>query len=216
MTPTPAPSSPPTILAFKNLNVSSGKVSTSSPQIPPLSISWRHPPTVHFRKSPNFRQILCPSPPTTANGSLPCKRACCKTCPIHIPTKSFTSPNTGLTYPITTLADCKSSNLIYQLQCKKVKLFTLGKQVRCSQNVWMGTGPLARSRTLTCRYPSTPNPTSSLSRNVGPSALFINSRPRTPPTWNCLSTSFEIPQIPWYKHPITSPDLPHTYFPFPP
>ena len=50
-----------------------------------------------------------------------------KTCPIHIPTQSFTSPNTGLTYPITTLADCKSSNLVYQLQCKKCKAFYIGE-----------------------------------------------------------------------------------------
>ena len=68
----------------------------------------------HFRKPPNFQQILYPSPHTTASGSLPCNRTCCKTCSIHIPTQSFTSPNTGLTYHITTLADCKSSNLIYQ------------------------------------------------------------------------------------------------------
>ena len=52
-----------------------------------------------------------------------------------------------------------------------IYIFTLGKQVRCSRNVLMGTGPLARSQTLTSRYPSTPNPTSSLSRNAGESVL---------------------------------------------
>ena len=36
------------------------------------------------------------------------------------PTQSFTSPNTNLSYSITTLLDCKSSNLMYQLQCKKI------------------------------------------------------------------------------------------------
>ena len=31
-----------------------------------------------------------------------------------------------------------------------------------------------------------------------------------------VGTSFETPPIPRYKHPITSPDLPHPYFLFPP
>ena len=42
-----------------------------------------------------------------------------------------------------------------------------------------------------------------------------NSRiSRPPPTLNGVSTGFEIPPIPRYQHPITSPDLPHPYFPF--
>ena len=35
--------------------------------------------------------------------------------PIHVPTQSFTSININLSYPNITLADCKSSNLVYQL-----------------------------------------------------------------------------------------------------
>ena len=46
---------------------------------------------------------------------------------IRIPTQSFTSPNTNLSYPITTLADCKSSNLVYQLQCMKCNDFYVGE-----------------------------------------------------------------------------------------
>ena len=72
---------------------------------------------------------------------------------------------------------------------------------------------------LTYRYPSTPNPTSSLSRNAGPSLLFTNSR-IPPPTTSAanigISTGFEILPIPRYQHPITSPDLPHPYFQFSP
>ena len=45
----------------------------------------------------------------------------------------------------------------------------------------MGTVPLARSWTLTYRYPSTPNPTSALSRNAGPSVSSTNSL-MPPPT----------------------------------
>ena len=57
----------------------------------------------------------------------PCNHTSCKKFPIHIPIQSFTSPNTNLNYPITTLADCKFSNLVYQLQCKKCNDFSIGK-----------------------------------------------------------------------------------------
>ena len=40
----------------------------------------------------------------------------------------------------------------------------------------MGTGPLARSWTSIYRYPSTPNPLISFSRNAGTSMSFTNSR----------------------------------------
>ena len=101
------------------------------------------------------------------------------------PHQLTTSPITNLSYPITTLVDCKSSNLIYHSNVKNVKLFTLGKQVRCSLNLLMGTIPLAR--------PWTPR---------------YHPRPCPPPTWNCVSTHFRIPPIPGYLRPITSLDLP--------
>ena len=53
---------------------------------------------------------------------LPCNCACCKTSHPHIP-----SSNTNLTYPISTLADCKSSNLVYQLQCMNCNVFYIGE-----------------------------------------------------------------------------------------
>ena len=37
------------------------------------------------------------------------------------------NPNTDLTYPITTLADCKFSNLVYQVQCAKCDAFYIGE-----------------------------------------------------------------------------------------
>ena len=37
------------------------------------------------------------------------------------------APSPSPTYPIITLAGCKSSNLIYQLQCKKCKAFYIGE-----------------------------------------------------------------------------------------
>ena len=44
-----------------------------------------------------------------------------------IPTQSYTSTNTNMTYPITTLVDCKSFNLVYQLRCKKCNAFYIGE-----------------------------------------------------------------------------------------
>jgi hypothetical protein len=71
---------------------------------------------VNFHRPSNFCQIItithfCPHALTTSKRSLPCNRICCKTCPFQIPTHSFTSYNTNLSYHITTLVDCKSSNL---------------------------------------------------------------------------------------------------------
>ena len=72
----------------------------------------------------------------------------------------------------------------------------------------MGIVPLAWLWTLTYQYPSTPNPTSSLSRNAGPSVSSTNSlmppRPHLPPIWNGISTCSKISPIPWYQHSIAS------------
>ena len=54
--------------------------------------------------------------------ALPCNHIHCKRCP----TKSFTSPNINLSYPITTLADRKSSNIVNKLQCTKCNVFYIG------------------------------------------------------------------------------------------
>ena len=69
---------------------------------------------------------LCPHRPAVPTGSWPW----CKTCPIHHPANSFTSSCTNLTYPITTHADCKSMNLIYQLQCTECNAFYIGETRR--------------------------------------------------------------------------------------
>ena len=47
-------------------------------------------------------------------------------CPIHPPASSCTN----LTYTITTHADCKSMNLIYQLQCNVCNAFYIGETRR--------------------------------------------------------------------------------------
>ena len=57
---------------------------------------------------------------------LPCNPTYCKTCPIHIPThhSAVLIPTWHL---ITTLTDCISSNLVYQLQYKKCSDFYIGE-----------------------------------------------------------------------------------------
>ena len=73
-----------------------------------------------------------------------------------------------------TLADCKSSNLIYQLQCKKCEAFYIGETGQILSKCVNGHRSICTVANY--RYPSTSNPTSSLSKNAGPSTLFINSQ----------------------------------------
>ena len=89
------------------------------------------PPLVTLCKPPNLRQLMVDTSlrthnPVASTGSRPCNRPRCKTCPIHPPASSFTTSCTNLTYPITTHAECKSMNLIYQLQCNLCKSFYIG------------------------------------------------------------------------------------------
>ena len=111
-----------------------------------------------------------------------------KTCPIHHPANSFTSSCTKVTYPITTHADCKSMNLIYQLQCTASNAAQIG-ETRCSLSDRMN----GHCFTTTVSNPDLPvaihtNPIRSLSKNAG---LFVSY---TPP-WPHLTRTF---------HPITS------------
>ena len=127
---------------------------------PTLSTSADHPTSstnLHQHPPHHIATILAakhaPStfPPNHSQARTP-------TCPIPAPLLLTVHP------PIW----CTNSNVC------NVMHFSLNKQIRCSQNVWMGTGSLVRSWTLTYRYPSTPNPISSLSRNAGPSISYTN------------------------------------------
>ena len=75
----------------------------------------------------NWRRMWSGATPTD---SRPWNRLRCKTCPIHHPANSFTSSRTNVTYPITTHANCKSINLIYQLQCTECNAFYIGETRR--------------------------------------------------------------------------------------
>ena len=83
------------------------------------------PSSVTFRKPPNLRQLIVDTSlrPTEL---LPVQAP-----DLEIDTDvrpaPFTSSHTNVTFPITTHADCKSMNLIYQLQCTECNAFHTGE-----------------------------------------------------------------------------------------
>ena len=84
----------------------------SSPQNLPPKVSQKNGPTVNLCRLPYF--------PTLVSAYIPsplCKDSSLATVTTakHAPSTSPLSSNTNLSYPITTLADCKSSKLVYQL-----------------------------------------------------------------------------------------------------
>ena len=117
------------------LNGSLGKVSTSSHQIHQLRTSSPNL-LLSLQQTPNLRQLivdtsLCPHNPATAIDCQPCNRSQCKTCPSHHLGNSFTSSGTSLAYSIIIHVDCKSMNLMYQLECTDCIAFYIG-ETRCS------------------------------------------------------------------------------------
>ena len=133
------------------------------------------PPSVTFKNLPTSANSLWTliSAPT---GSQSCNRSQCKTGPIHHPANSFTSSCTNLNYPITTLGDCKSMNLIYQLQFTVCNAFYIGESCHSLSDRMNGY-----HFTTTVSNPdlSVSNPTKSLSRNAGLLVSYINCQ--TPP-----------------------------------
>ena len=121
---------------------------------------------------PNLRKLtvdmsLCPHWPATSTGSQPCNRTRCKTCPIHHPANSCTN----LTYPITTHADCKSKNLIYQLGCE-CNAFYIGETHHSLSDHMNGHRFTTIYQTQTYQLLSTHNPTRSLSKNASLSVSY--------------------------------------------
>ena len=89
------------------------------------------PPIIAFRRPRSLRDLLVHAEikPLTrrAPGNSRCGASRCKTCPILLTTKEFTSHSTGRKYTIRTSATCKSSNVIYLIQCKKCGLQYVGE-----------------------------------------------------------------------------------------
>ena len=115
-------------------------VVTYHPSLPPLTtITQKHhsllhlsdrlkkafptPPIIAFRRPRNLRDLLVRadlSPPArTSPGNSACGRPRCKTCSTLLTTNTFTSKTTGRSYQMKCSATCKSSNVIYLIQCRK-------------------------------------------------------------------------------------------------
>nr|CAD7259725.1 unnamed protein product [Timema shepardi] len=86
------------------------------------------PPIVTFKRPPSLHNILVhlklsdskriqEEKPTT-KGSYTCGSTRCSTCGIYLPATHFNSKVTKLEYKISGYYNCKTNNLIYQLQCK--------------------------------------------------------------------------------------------------
>ena len=86
-------------------------------------------PSVVFRQPPNLRLLLVKSrfkelpfqgqnQPSPEKGCHKCDRNRCVTCSVIKITASFTSRNSGRTYSIRYNLDCRSSWIIYLIQCK--------------------------------------------------------------------------------------------------
>lgn len=81
-------------------------------------------PRVQFRRPPNLTDLLVSKDLATREdnhrlpqGSYPCNRPRCKTCPMNPPTSNFKATLTGQTYPIHGHNNCTTSNILYQLKC---------------------------------------------------------------------------------------------------
>ena len=92
---------------------------------------------VVYRQPPNLRLLLVqsrfrelPFPgegrPPLDKGCHKCERRRCVTCSVIKVTTSFTSKNSGRTYNIRYNLDCRSSWVIYLIQCK---VFGCGRQI---------------------------------------------------------------------------------------
>ena len=120
---TTCPSSLPTILAFTVLNGSSGKVSISSPRI--------HQPNPHL--SPSENPLISANSLSTQVSDpteLPPPQAPNLVIDPHSPSHQLLHQLPHQRHPITTHADCKSMNLIYQLQCTECNAFYIGETRR--------------------------------------------------------------------------------------
>lgn len=125
------------------------ETSQLQPKIPPIT----------FRQPPNIKAILShtdptPKPKPLPSGSFPCNNSdkqCnrgrkCDTCHTQIPSKTFTSPVTNITYPVKGHNTCTTENVIYMLQCTQPASNPTGQQEKC-QAFYIGlTTQKARER----------------------------------------------------------------------
>ena len=88
-------------------------------------------PIIAYRCPKNLHDLLVRAelPPLTSTppGNTPCGQARYKTCPILLTTASFASRSIGHSHQIKTAPTCKSSNLVYLIQCQKCGIQYVGE-----------------------------------------------------------------------------------------
>ena len=81
------------------------------------------PPLIAFRRPRNLKDILVRATLTPIlyepPGNRPCGIPRCRTCPILLATDEFSSSTTGEKFKVKTKASCKSSNIIYLIECRR-------------------------------------------------------------------------------------------------
>ena len=89
------------------------------------------PPIIDFRRLKNLRDLLMHATLTAhtedAPGNFPCSTSCCNTCPILKTTNLFVSKTTGEWFTIRIHAWCKTSNIIYLIECRRCGLQYVGE-----------------------------------------------------------------------------------------
>ena len=87
-----------------------------------------------YRRPKNLRDILVHSDVnkrTVTPGNTKCQSQGCKTCSIITTSDTFTSNTTKKTYKINGSYNCKTSNVMYLIQCTKCDMQYVGETGQC-------------------------------------------------------------------------------------
>ena len=88
-------------------------------------------PIIAFRSPRNLHNVLVCANITSKisdpPGNFCCKSRRCKTCPILVTTEAFSSSVTGERFKLKLRAYCKTSNVIYLIQCRRCSLQYVGE-----------------------------------------------------------------------------------------
>ena len=96
-----------------------------------LNANFNLPPIITFRRPKNLKDLLVHATLTSrANetpGNSPCGTNSCKTCLILKTTSVFTSKATGERFTVKIHASCKTSNIVYLIECRRCGLQYVGE-----------------------------------------------------------------------------------------
>ena len=96
-----------------------------------LNAIFNLPPIIAFRRPKNLRDLLVRADLTSCTNETPGNSVCgavrCKTCPILKTTNAFCSTVTGERFTIKIHATCKTSNIVYLIECRRCGLQYVGE-----------------------------------------------------------------------------------------